>query len=626
MRLVCSPTLSAVDIEAIRAGLQSRDQIVAESILEDIRNLLSQPSLTDSATLLATLIAHDALDIRIAVPDAGGGIFHDKLGIFTDSSLNSVSFRGSLNETLSGWAETGNYESFEVYCSWKSASDDSRIARHRQYFQSVWNNREPGLSVMGFPAAARDLLISVARASLHEITPTQRASADGRRVARPHQEAVLEDWRRNAYKGIVCHATGSGKTFTAVMAIRDHVTNGEPAVVLVPSRLLHTQWKKELQEQIPNLTILRVGNDANRWREDGRLSRFLRAPGETGPRIVLSTMQSAATSEFQSSIQGTANLLLVADEVHQMGSPRNASSLTIEAAKVLGLSATPERYNDSEGTDRILTAFGPKLKPEFTLRDAIADGTLVPYRYIPHAVTLSSSESDNWNELTREINRLYAIEAGSTSSPMSDRLQRLMLQRARIAKKATAKLAACTQIITTEFEHGQHWLVYLEDTSDIELLRTQLVHNGIRPIVYLSAMDGDQEAALAWFRRHGGVLLSVRCLDEGVDIPEVSHAVILASSQNPRQYVQRRGRVLRTAPGKAFATIHDMIVTFPQYESETTRVPAYQLAEIARAHAFASDALNASSRATLREIMIECGISLETTSTAQEGQEDDEGE
>ncbi len=303
---------------------------------------------------------------------------------------------------------------------------------------------------------------------------------------------------------------------------------------------------------------------------------------------------------------------MVADEVHRLGSPENQNALCIDATARLGLSATPERYGDPTGTQILFDYFGPILEPVFTLRDAISVGRLVPYVYEPSTVGLTPDETEDWIARTARIRQIYAREADEVQhGRMSDYLRTLLIQRARIAKKAAMKLERACDLVDNKWQAGDHWLVYCEDTEQLRTLLGELRQRGIDALEYRSQMSGDRDATLSRYKQIGGVLVSIRCLDEGVDIPDVSHALILASSRNSREFVQRRGRVLRTAPGKYEATVFDLLVV-PESRTGADEFDSLVFGEIARAAEFAKDAANDGALTFLKRLCIELGIDPDT--------------
>lgn len=342
IRLICSPELSAEDIDGIAAGYAKRDRLVGDRILAEIEHLLADEGTAYQTRVLATLITVGALDIKVALRADRKGIYHEKIGVFLDTNGNKVSFKGSANETWSGWHSQGNFESIEVFCSWRGGLETERVRKHETHFDALWSGTDPDVEVFAFPEKARDHLKKIAFAgglSAVEATPIEKPST--KRTALAHQAAAIDAWAQRGHRGIFEHATGSGKTFTAILAIRDQAEAGRPAVVLVPSRLLLEQWADELRDEVPGATLLLAGGGHTRWRQSHRLHGMTADDPSLGGRIVLATMQTAATEAFRSQIVEGVHLLVVADEVHQIGSPHNSRFLEVDAGGRLGLSATP---------------------------------------------------------------------------------------------------------------------------------------------------------------------------------------------------------------------------------------------------------------------------------------------
>jgi superfamily II DNA or RNA helicase len=522
---------------------------------------------------------------------------------------NAVSFKGSANETWSGWHLHGNFESIEVFCSWRGGLEETRVQKHEAHFDQLWSGDDPDVEVFPFPAGASDHLKRAALKGLEAVEDVPIQTAARRRTALPHQATALDAWASRNHRGIFEHATGSGKTFTAILAIRDQVSRDLPSLVLVPSKLLLEQWALEIRLEIPNATLLVAGGGHTNWKTPNRIEGMTSPNVASGGRIVLATMPTASGDQFRSRIVQGPHLLLVADEVHQIGSPENSKILSLDTGSRLGLSATPQRYGDPEGTQRLLSYFEGIVPPPITLMDAVRAGRLVPYEYYPHPINLTATEVDDWKNISKEISLEIARQKKDKSGrkPLSDRAKMLLIKRARIAKKASNKIGLATRILREEFRDGQHWLIYCEDSDQLAAVLESLRKAGLAPIEYHSSMMGDRDATMSWFQTFGGPLVSIRCLDEGVDIPAVSHALILASSQNPRQFIQRRGRVLRSAPGKTFAVIHDAIVV-PVHVDDEPEQTALLRSELIRAIAFANNALNKMAAAELRTIAADLGF------------------
>jgi superfamily II DNA or RNA helicase len=623
IRVICSPALTNEDLGSINSGYAARLGAIGHDLVREIEYLLAHEAYAYRTQVLATLVALGAMDIRLAVRPSGYGLYHEKIGVFRDAYGNRVSFVGSANETWSGWHWRGNFESIEVFCTWRGGREAERVDRHDKYFERLWVGLVPDVEIVQFPAAAERRLI---QASLGALDAVELEPIDDRpppRTPLPHQIDALKAWHDLGSRGVFEHATGSGKTYIALLAIKDHVRRGLPALILVPSRLLLDQWWDEIRSEIPESTVLLAGSGNDRWRHPNRLRGLTDPSPELGPRIILATMQTASTDDFLRGVSAGNHLLVVADEVHQIGSPQNSRVLTLSSGPRLGLSATPTRYGDPVGTQKIIDYFGTIILPRVTLYDAIRAGRLVEYEYHPHPVHLTATEADAWRTISQKIRFEIARNRTDEDGPvlLTERTKLLLIQRARIAKKAEAKIALAGSVLAHHYEPGQRWLVYCEDGDHLADVMAELRATGLNPVEYHSAMTGDREATLAWFRSFGGVLVSIKCLDEGVDIPAVSHALILASSQSPRQFIQRRGRVLRKAPGKHLAVVHDAIVVPVSIDDEPDQLSLLK-SELVRAIEFANSALNRSAGAELRAIAAQLGI--DPDEPANEGLEDDE--
>jgi superfamily II DNA or RNA helicase len=625
IRVLCSQVLSSDDIDALEAGYAARvDSALELRLRAEIRSLLGDDVLREPTRVLAALVARGTIDLKVAILRESearapvGRIFHDKLGVFRDANANIVVFKGSMNETWSGLSADGNLESVDVAASWMGARDLERVRNEEAYFADLWNDRYPTVTVKPFPDVARGELEEAANPDweeslsrlLHGQSSTRPGDVRGRTL-RPHQSAGLAAWAANERKGILAFATGSGKTFTAITAIREAISvHREVVVVIVPDRVLFDQWYAELLETTADLgvQILRAGSGYGRWRNSLRLWT---APGDQ-PRLVLATAATAATDDFRRSLIGGDHLMLVADEVHRLGSPNRRQLLNerLFGAR-LGLSATPERAGDEAGTHALLTYFRGVLEPRYTLADAVRDGVLTRYFYRAHPVQLSEEEFVEWSAISVEAARLRGrIASGDRSSNLDSRLQHLLIRRAKVVKHAAGKVPMAAEILATEFARSQRWIVYCDDLRQLHEVSSSLASRRIRSMPFHSQMDGNRTETLRWLEKRGGVVVAIRCLDEGVDIPSVTHALILASSKNPREFIQRRGRVLRKAPGKALAYVHDTIVVPPKGLHDAGGVAGDPIlaGELARAIEFAQHAENPAAAADLQQIAIEAGI------------------
>ena len=604
IRLVCSPSLTVDDLDAIERGLSIREAVDA-ALRVELQTLLARPENVPVVRLLATLVALGSLQLKIAYKPGSSGIFHDKVGVFADGSGPKVSFVGSSNETYAAWDVAGNHEVVEVFRSWWSEEEAIRVARHAQYFDSLWLGQEPGLVVADLPDVPRQELLRwqdaggllpAVRAVRESLTV--EAESTGTSSERPlmaHQELAVAEWWRQG-RGIISHATGAGKTLTALAIARRWLEERGPVLIIVPGELLVRQWHDELSKELggAGTALLQAGADANRSDWLSSLADFTRSLPDLGSRVTLATLPTAASREFISRVQGGNHLLVIADEVHRVGSQHNSRVTSIIAGGRLGLSATPERFGDPAGTQLIFDYFGRPLDPPFGIAEAIDAGRLVPYDYFIDLVPLTEDEAVRWESLTERIRRLAGRDRLIDDEPIPEALRMLLIRRARIVKQASAKGSTALEIIKSRYRPGQAWLVYCDSQDQLTEVLTLLRANGFDASEYHSSMQGSRVETMGYFRERGGVLVAIRCLDEGIDIPTVTHALILASSSNVREHVQRRGRVLRRAPGKFSAAIHDVLVSL-----ERDGEPRVIDADLSRAVAFARLARNESVRQEL---------------------------
>ncbi|MEO1095380.1 MAG: DNA phosphorothioation system restriction enzyme [Cyanobacteria bacterium J06638_28] len=397
---------------------------------------------------------------------------------------------------------------------------------------------------------------------------------------RDYQQQAVENWFKNQGRGTLKMATGSGKTITAlaIAAALYKKIQLQALIIVCPYRHLVNQWRRECRKfgLEPILAFAHVQS----WQ--GELSRqlyTLRSYGEAFLTVITTNATLTGTA-FQSQLPYfPEKTLIIGDEAHNLGSPKLAESLPRAIGLRLALSATPERYFDDVGSQFLLDYFGPVLEPEFTLADALRAGALVRYRYYPLLIELTETETQRYSELTTKIGQALSIEEDTESNAA---LAALSMRRAKLIANAAHKLTALRSLMQPRL-HTAHTLLYcgdgsVEDAVSAETTRhldavTSLLGKelGYRVNTYTAETSLEERETLRQQFESGELqgLVAIRCLDEGVDIPATRTAVILASSNNPRQFIQRRGRVLRPAPGKERAEIFDMIVLPPDLERKT---------------------------------------------------------
>ena len=645
MRVICSPVLSAEDQKALSDGSKAwNDEKLLKPLESELEEMLCDENLSLPARLLTCLIASGVLKLKIGLVRSDShpsvkSIFHDKVGIFYDNYGKQVAFRGSFNETYKGLSNDGNIESVDVFQSWDGGKEATRVAGIQDLFNRIWyGNATQSVIVKDIPDALKENIFQKASREdmnklLDEIKVREAAENKWKpykkgRSPRKHQVNALDNWVANGRRGILKHATGSGKTFTAICAIKDALSRGETVLVLVPSKELLYHWKKEIQASIPQMDIffLLCGDGNNTWKAENALGEWT-GPNKAIHKVIIAMMSTASGEDFYTRVVAGEHLLVVADEAHRLGSSKRRKIFSINAGARLGLSATPERYGDEEGTQALFDYFGGIIKPEFSLKDAINNHVLTRYFYHPEKVYLDASEQEEWDNISKEISKIVARSVVNGRLPKdlfktNPFLSQMMIKRARILKNANGKIKLAMNIITQHYEEGQKWIVYCDNQDQLREIRQHAEDKGYDAYEYYADMPGDRETTLKYFERHGGILVSIKCLDEGVDIPSTTHALIIASSKNPREFIQRRGRVLRLSDGKAFAHIYDAIVLPEGNVDSDDKSQNIVLNELARAIQFGTWAENPSCITDMKIISLDYGIDY--NDYANGGDEDDE--
>lgn len=400
---------------------------------------------------------------------------------------------------------------------------------------------------------------------------------------RSYQRQAVASWFTNRGRGTLKMATGSGKTITALAIATELYQKIDLQVLLVvcPYRHLVTQWARECQNF--NLEPILAFENVRNWQSQLSTKLYNIQAGDRTFLTVITTNATLMGEGMQSQLRYfPAKTLIIGDEAHNLGSKRLEESLPRNIGLRLALSATPERYFDEEGTEALFDYFGTVLQPELTLADAIRQGALVRYLYYPLLVELTEAETKAYAKLTKRIGWALMNEADFENN---DTLTSLLMQRARLIGAASNKLAALRQLMLGRLD-THHTLFYcgdgsIEGAASRECNRqlaavTRLLGSelGYRVNTYTADTPLSQREELRRQFETGELqgLVAIRCLDEGVDIPSIETAVILASTGNPRQFVQRRGRVLRPHPNKQRATLFDAIVMPPDLGRETIEV------------------------------------------------------
>lgn len=594
MRLIASPHLNAEDVVDIEHGYDLREVVERATLRELERE--SRDTLLDGLGMLGRLIAQDKLDIKLAFVRRGGrvGIYHEKIGIFRDTLGDLVSFTGSSNETYGGLM--ANFESVEVYRGWV-AGDGARALRLESDFQALWSNQTANLSVERFPDVARDRLIRLGNERRPNPLPGRDDALNSPPVAIPkptrltipawltvrdYQKKAVQAWLAHRGRGLLKMATGTGKTKTALVAatqLGNVLSQNEQSLVilvLAPLQHLVDQWISEVEAfGVPPLPVY---ESSKKWQLVVEEQLAEARMGQRPVVVMVATNTSFAGEKFQSVLSRiTQPLLVIADEAHNLGSSTYRSSLPSNATYRLALSATPERWFDDEGTEALSAYFGP-IVFELGLGEAIKIGALTQYRYVPRLVELGDFETSLYLSLTAQIASLIASGEELGKADPESPLGFLLRQRAGVLGHAEGKLAALREDLAARRDSWFQLIYCAEGQRPTEPGEPQgpnqlrevmdLVGNQLRLSAHSYTSETQRAERQVLLRRFGTgedlrVLVAMRCLDEGVDIPDARIGYLLASSSNPRQFIQRRGRLLRRAAGKERAEILDYLAVPP---------------------------------------------------------------
>ena len=584
-RWVVSPNLSPEDLDAIRQGMASRDYLdkSESALLENFSNLTSLEQIA-----LAEMVANGVLEFKIAVPKKSNGMFHAKIGVARDEEGNQVAFSGSYNLTA---AAENNWERIDVFLD-DSHREKERIESISHEFEAIWNDQDSSYYVF---SPSEKLITHIIERKKSVVTPRKPESIP---LLRDYQEKAIKAWMSANGLGMYVMATGSGKTITALTTIDRmiQISNKKESslfvLVVLPLKHLLDQWVEE--SEVFGLNPIKCYESSQVWSHELMARIAENRMVSSSVVVAMVTNATFATEKFQKIIKSiNTNFLIVADEAHNLGSKTYLESLPENANYRLGLSATPERFNDPTGTKALMQYFGDPVI-DFGLDDAINRGYLCPYDYVPHKCLLNEDEYEKFLKLVEIGKDILSNNGGDKSDP--DYLK-VLGERADLITNVESKIEILKDLMKQQvFEDGKvsHTLVYCgsrrgaDGQRHIEKVVSEI--GNIAAVRRFTASENLVERRQILDLFSNGELeciAAIKCLDEGVDVPATRVAYILASTANPREYIQRRGRVLRKSPGKSKALIHDFIaappvsVYDPSELLETELDRAYEFTELA---------------------------------------------
>lgn len=594
MRLLVSPFISATDQAALRDGAGAED--LAESLFAE-----ALPDADELArhTLrcLTWLIREGRLEMRFAF--LKDGLFHPKVWLLNIQGQR-LTFHGSSNMTGAGLGR--NKEQMALARAWMDPYQAATERRLREEFGDLWDGDDDDCVVIRLSRAIEEQLLrtygsgvkpteeeaiklwrKLKRQPAETDEPTSEgasAAATGFRIPEwlsfregpfAHQGLAVDAWLRAGGRGILAMATGSGKTLTSLIACHELRATTGPMLIVVaaPYVPLVMQWCDEARLfGIEPRNMSAAGGPAGRRKEIADAGRRLTL-GLADAEVLVVSHDTLIDPAFAAALERlSVPRVLIADEMHNLGSPGFLNHPPEFFEYRLGLSATPIRQYDPEGTDRLFGFFGEPCF-EFTLEEAIGV-CLVPYDYHVHPVELDDEEMEEFRDLSDQIRKLaWKIEAKVEDTQLDDLLRRRRL----IIERANGKITALARLLDAGArEEIRYDLIYatdkapsqLDDVNELLRARGLLFHQ-------LTAEETRDRAGVArildsFQRGEIQVLTAKRVLDEGVNVPEIKRAFILASTTVERQWVQRRGRILRRcdAIGKEHGIIHDFVAMPPQ--------------------------------------------------------------
>lgn len=573
----------------------------SEKIFEEAAGLNERQSKDRQVNIIRYLVAKEKLKFKLSFAIFNGeyNLDHRKCGYFEKEDGEIVCFQGSMNESDSAYLRHGE----ELTIWYSNNNEDSLSAMHwKKKLDALWNEVPSDSFKVITP---NDSFIDKAK-SMNKIKDSFEAKIEWSKLVkewdeenlipkprelRKHQKVGLNAWNNSNRRGILEHATGSGKTFTAINAIEKiALKRNIVAIIGVPYTALADQWSDELNSYFHDHDDLRFNGvlecyeSTKKWWISAReeLQSFKRSCQEKVNHLsVIVVVNNSLKSDYFQDLMAksninASNLFVIGDECHNYTSSTYLDALPQSELR-LGLSATPIVNKDylTEGEQNMIGYFGD-VCDIYTLKNGIEDGWLSDYYYYPHACYLNEQEFQKWHDQLL------------ISGKQSDEYE--INKEDPIARKNAAKNAMFDVIdscdskyeefkeLINNMDDKEQTLVFCseykirgEKDRDIDNIANLMRESGWQFSKITAEINKKREQRTnvirSFVRGDTQSILAMKVLDEGIDIPSIKTAIILASSRNRRQFVQRRGRVLRKSPGKEFAVIHDFIILPPPKRS-----------------------------------------------------------
>lgn len=601
IRLITSPILSAEDASVIERIVENKGELTAKDLGLDLDNIEDE-LIRDHVKVFGWLLEKRRLDIKLAILQGddkkpitkekllSAGLFHQKIGVLTDSEGNHISFSGSINETASAW--TRNDEEFKVFKEWDDSCD--YYAEDRDRFNALWSGKKRNVLVVDLPRAVKNELIERSRDFDIESISAKKYIERKRQQTSPfeldgislfyYQKEALDKWKQSGFRMLFEMATGTGKTRTAIAGLNyvRHKHAKTITVIACPQNALAKQWK---ENEVAGFNLsydneVVIDGTVHNWKTLLKEVCLENSAGFADHCIIYTTHNTAASTAFVSIILNNTSsgtvLTFVGDEVHWLGAKKLRNALLSIYRYRIGLSATPSRWFDDMGTRILETYFGDNHY-EFSLKDALSEINpitgkhfLVDYLYLISRISLNEDEGQRYSELTEKISRLYRMK--DNNPEVAEAYDRLLLKRAEIIKNADNKYVVLSNILDRLIadEQLENLIIFVSPQQKVkvmEMLENKgVVHHqltqeeGNAPRKEFNGLTERQNIIRLFKEKKYQALVAIKCLDEGIDIPSACRGILMSSSTNPREYVQRIGRIIRQDKEKKLAYLYDICV------------------------------------------------------------------
>ncbi len=581
--LAASPKLNEQDVNAIDKGYKLREEIIKEAFTRDFIAELEQFD-EKNLNLLVELISQGYLDIKIVVTEKTG-MYHDKLGILEDFDGNTIVFYGSPNSSLSGYEK--NYEKIRIVKSWIPGTEEI-INDEVSEFDSIWNGKNQFLKVYDYTESAKKQILEIVR-KREKIDDDKKTGI----VLRDYQERAIEAWIENNYHGFYVMATGTGKTWTAIYSAKELLKTKEATIVIcAPYKHLIKQWVQDLEVAFPKAKIIMVSSENLNWEQQLSQAIVYKKYHSEVQIIIVSTIASFSLDRFMKSIKKSYDdKLLIVDEAHRL--TKRTDTMQRMFKYMLGLSATPYSGKSAKSGKELMDYFGGQVF-NLPIEEALERKFLVPYYYYPIYVNATEEEEEKFRYYTKQM--MSCFRNNVLIDP--ENFAKYHRSRLRVISMADEKMQDIIPIIN-RVGIEDHFIVYCGDgrlfdnNTGAEIKHIQAIKNVLTDLGYkvsqFTAKENMKERMQlinAFNNQEISALVAIRCLDEGINIPSIKSALILSSNDNYREFVQRRGRILRNDKNKEYATIYDIIV-LPSHDMDS-----WAVIEFRRFYEYAHLALN----------------------------------